>query len=131
MAPKERKPAKKTGSSGSSDTPKGPGRRQKPTLGNPDADPQRIHREYVERHFGGGEEPTPEAYERALEEWHRLPGAAQRPPAEIRGPEETEALMERRAQASADDEAPTSDIGAEDASTDGTDAAEEPEGGAS
>lgn len=77
-----------------------------PTLGNPDADPQRIHREYVEQHFGGGEEPTPEAYERALDEWHRLPGAAHRPPGEIRGPEEEQALQERRAPESADQDAP-------------------------
>lgn len=106
MAPKERKPSRKDDdSSSSSDTPKPPSRGRKPTLGNPGADPQRIHREYVEQHFGGGEEPTPEAYERALEEWHRLPGAVQRPPAEVRGPEESEALIERRAPASADDTA--------------------------
>jgi hypothetical protein len=131
MAPKERKPTRKTGSSGSSDGPKGPDRPQEPTLGNPDADPQRIHREYVERHFGGGEEPTSEAYERALEEWHRLPGAAQRPPAEIRGPEETEALIGRRAPASADDEVATPDFGPEDASTHGTEGSDEPRGGGS
>lgn len=109
----------KTGASGSSDTPKDPESGEKPTLGNPDADPQRIHREYVERHFGGGEEPTPEAYERALAEWHRLPGAAQRPPSEIRGPEETDALMERRTPASAD-EGPASSLPTEEASTDDT-----------
>jgi len=128
VAPKKRQSAKKTGSK-SSDTPKNPGRGRKPTLGNPDADPQRIHREYLERHFGGGEEPTPEAYERALEQWQRIPGATQRPPAEIRGPEETEALAERRAPASADDEAPASPFGAEDAPLD--DADDEPDGGAS
>ena len=127
----ERKPAKKTGSSGSPNTPKDPGGGKKPTLGNPGADPQRIHREYVERHFGGGEEPTPEAYERALAEWHRLPGAAQRPPGEMRGPEETDALMNRRAPASALYEATASGVGAQDASTDGRDQADEPEGGAS
>jgi hypothetical protein len=115
----ERKPDNKTPSE-SSGTPKGPGGGEGPTLGNPGADPQRIHREYVERHFGGGEEPTPEAYERALAEWHRLPGAAQRPPSEIRGPEEADALMKRRSPASAD-EAPTSSLPAEDASTEATD----------
>jgi hypothetical protein len=47
-----------------------------PRLGrNPDADPVRIHREYVQRRLGGGALPTPEAYENALDEWHRLPGA--------------------------------------------------------
>ena len=85
----------------------------------------------MERHFGGGEEPTPEAYERALVEWHRIPGAAQWPSGEIRGPEETDSLMERRAPASAVNEAPASDLGGEDASTDGTDGANEPDGGAS
>lgn len=112
----ERKPDNKTPSE-SSDTPKDPGGGEEPTLGNPDADPQRIHREYVERHFGGGEEPTPEAYERALAEWHRLPGAAQRPPSEIRGPEETEALIHRATPPSAN-EAPDSGHQAEDAFTD-------------
>jgi hypothetical protein len=37
---------------------KRPPRRRKPTLGNPDADPVKIHREYVERRVGGGGEPT-------------------------------------------------------------------------
>jgi hypothetical protein len=54
-------------------------------LGDPDADPQRIHREYVERHFGGGEPATPEAYEEGVEEWNRLPGAVTRQPGELRG----------------------------------------------
>ena len=58
---------------------------KKPTLGNPDANPQRIHREYVERHVGGGEDPTPEAYERGAEQWRRLPGSITRTPAELRG----------------------------------------------
>lgn len=132
MAPKERKPSRKDDdSSGSNDTPKRPSRSKKPTLGNPGADPQRIHREYVEQHFGGGEEPTPEAYERALEEWHRLPGAVQRPPAEVRGPEESEALMERRAPASADDTAEVADEADEagDTATDADD--DEREGGPS
>jgi hypothetical protein len=47
-----------------------------PQLGrNPDADPVKIHREYVQRRLGGGALPTPEAYEDALEEWHKIPGA--------------------------------------------------------
>jgi hypothetical protein len=60
-------------------------RRRRPTLGNPDADPARIHREYVERHVGGGGPATPEAYEQALRQWHELPGAVSTPPAEVRG----------------------------------------------
>ena len=42
---------------------------------NPDADPVRIHREYVQERIGGGELPTPEAYERAVDQWHQLAGA--------------------------------------------------------
>ncbi len=34
--------------------------------GNPDADPVRIHREYIERRTGGGPPPTPERYRKAL-----------------------------------------------------------------
>jgi hypothetical protein len=56
-----------------------------PRLGNPDADPVRIHREYVERRLGGGAEPTPEEYQRALAEWHQLPGAVSAPPGEVSG----------------------------------------------
>ena len=50
---------------------------------NPDADPVRIHREYVQQHLGGGALPTPEAYERALDQWHQLPGAVRGPAAEL------------------------------------------------
>lgn len=56
---------------------------ERPTLGNPDADPVRLHREYVERHTGGGAPPTGDAYQRALEQWHQLPGAVRRPATEI------------------------------------------------
>jgi len=51
--------------------------------GNPDADPVRIHREYVERHVGGGADPTPEAYTRGLRQGHRLPGAVTAPASEL------------------------------------------------
>ena len=50
---------------------------------NPDADPVRIHRQYVQERIGGGELPTPEAYERAVDEWHRLPGAVRAPASEV------------------------------------------------
>jgi hypothetical protein len=94
------------------DDEKKPRRRRKPRdgdkkeparLGNPDADPVRIHREYVERRMGGGAEATTEAYARALKQWRQLPGAVSAPPAELTGedaapsaeedvePEETEA----------------------------------------
>lgn len=49
----------------------------------PYGDPVRIHREYVERHVGGGQDPTSERYRDALEAWGRLPGAVRRPPVEV------------------------------------------------
>jgi hypothetical protein len=57
-----------------------PERPERPRLGNPDADPVKIHREYVERRLGGQTLATPEQYERATEQWQRLPGAVSRPP---------------------------------------------------
>jgi hypothetical protein len=66
---------------------KPPPRQTEPKLGNPDADPVKIHREYVERRLGGGVPATPEAYARALEQWHQLPGAVSTPPSEVRGAE--------------------------------------------
>jgi hypothetical protein len=56
--------------------------RRKPKLGNPDADPVKIHREYVEQRLEGGP-ATPEAYEEALRQWQNIPGAVSRPPAEV------------------------------------------------
>ena len=50
---------------------------------NPNADPVRIHREYVQQRIGGGELPTPEAYERAVDQWHLLPGAVRAPASEV------------------------------------------------
>lgn len=57
--------------------------RRTPRLGRDDADPVRIHEEYVERHLGGGGPATNEAYEEAVQQWHELPGAVIRPPAEV------------------------------------------------
>ncbi len=73
--------------------------RRRPRLGNPDADPVRIHREYVERRLEGGGPATPEAHEQALRQWRELPGAVSRPPAEEPGgptppPEEPEGEKE-------------------------------------
>jgi hypothetical protein len=48
-------------------------------------DPAQIHREYVERRVGGGAPATPEAYARAIEQWHRMPGAVRVPPSEVTG----------------------------------------------
>jgi hypothetical protein len=89
---------------------KRPSGRRKPRLGNPDADPERIHREYVERHLGGGEPATPEAYERGVEQWRRLPGAISRAPAELRAPSDEE--EEKAAQEEAEpDDSPTAESG--------------------
>jgi hypothetical protein len=87
------------------DERKRPTTRKKPTLGNPNADPQRIHREYVERHLGGGggREATPDAYERAVEQWRRIPGAISRPPGEVRGGGGTDADAGAEADAEADE----------------------------
>ena len=69
---------------GSGDAPTTSGRRGTDGLGaNPDADPVRLHREYVQRRVGGGALPTPEAYARALDQWHRLGGAVRAPAAEL------------------------------------------------
>lgn len=43
----------------------------------------RIHREYVQERIGGGELPTPGAYERAVDQWHQLPGAVRAPVSEV------------------------------------------------
>lgn len=50
--------------------------------GNPDADPVRIHREYVEKRVGGGREPGARDYQDALDQWSRLAGSIRRPPSE-------------------------------------------------
>jgi hypothetical protein len=50
---------------------------------NPDADPVRLHREYVQRRLGGGALPTPQAYERATDEWHQLSGSVRTPATEV------------------------------------------------
>jgi hypothetical protein len=82
---------KKSDGSGDAGPPEEP-----PQLGrNPDADPVRIHREYVQRRLGGGGLPTPEAYENALEEWHRMPGAIRGPAGELH-PERMRSAAEGR-----------------------------------
>lgn len=39
-----------------------------------------VHQQIVERRLGGGAPATPEAYGKALDEWHQLPGSVVRPP---------------------------------------------------
>jgi hypothetical protein len=53
---------------------------------NPDADPVKLHRDYVERRIGGGEPPTAAAYQKALEQWHKLRGAVRQPGSELTAP---------------------------------------------
>ena len=53
--------------------------------GNFDTDPVQIHRDYIERRLGGGAPATPEAYARAIEQGHKLPGAVRVPPTEVTG----------------------------------------------
>ncbi len=43
-----------------------------------------VHVAITERRFAGGPPPTHEAYNAALEQWHRLPGSVMRPATEIR-----------------------------------------------
>lgn len=79
MPAKERSSSSRSedGDNGGGDTPQ---------LGrNPDADPVQIHRDYVERRIGGGAPPTSDAYARALEEFHKMPGAVRRPASEATG----------------------------------------------
>lgn len=59
------------------------GKGSRPSLGNPDADPVGIHRDYVERHLSGGAEPTSDAYTRARRQWQALPGSVNVPPSEV------------------------------------------------
>lgn len=64
---------------------------ERPTLSrNPDADPVRLHREYVQRRLGGGALPTPEAYRRAADQWRSIPGAVSGAAAQAHPPDEAE-----------------------------------------
>lgn len=42
-----------------------------------------VHLAIIERKFAGGPPPTNEAYARALQQWHHLPGAVMRPPTDV------------------------------------------------
>jgi hypothetical protein len=53
----------------------------------PDGREHQVHRDILERRWRGGPEPTPEEYQRALEEWKKLPGSIVRPPSDIKLPE--------------------------------------------
>lgn len=85
MADDEKRPAKKRskpkpprrggtggGRGGKGDTPQGPGKHH-------GGDPVRIHEEYVKRHLEGGADATLEAYERAVDDFEKMPGAVRTP----------------------------------------------------
>jgi len=80
--------ARRARSSGGGEPPDGgyPGGEEEPQgPGNPDANPARIHREYVERRVGGGAPPTADRYREALRQWNALPGSIRIPPSESPG----------------------------------------------
>jgi hypothetical protein len=84
---KSKMPNEKPGKGGNEEPPKRDDDNEKGTPpGNPNADPVRIHRDFVERRLtgGAGARATQPDYERALKEWHRLPGALVTSPTEIR-----------------------------------------------
>lgn len=91
---KDEGPDEASDSGTSTESESGERRRRRPPArpGRDDADPVRIHEEYVQRHLGGGGPATNEAYEEAVQQWHELPGAVIRPPAEV--PREPQAPAE-------------------------------------
>ncbi|HUC25161.1 MAG TPA: hypothetical protein VMA73_20820 [Streptosporangiaceae bacterium] len=82
----ERHPERgKPHSSGTGEPPARGRRRQDgepPRRRNPDADPVKVHREYLDWHIGGGAPPTPELYAQAIEQFRRIPGAVRAPATE-------------------------------------------------
>jgi len=63
-----------------------------PVFGAPrgpdEVNPIDVYREYVEQRKGGGAPPTRKAYDEALEEWRKLPGAVIGVPRDVRAPQE-------------------------------------------
>jgi hypothetical protein len=47
-----------------------------------------VHLEIIARRMDGGAPATPEAYARALEQWHQLPGSVVRPPTDLKSTQE-------------------------------------------
>jgi hypothetical protein len=89
-------PPRKRAESSRRGKPAEKGAREQPLRRDPNADPVRIHREYVQRRVGGGASPTPDAYERALDQWHRLRGAVRGPVGEVHPTPEQRAREVRR-----------------------------------
>jgi hypothetical protein len=48
-----------------------------------------VHLEIITRRMEGGAPATPEAYARALEQWHQLPGSVVRPPTDLKSTQES------------------------------------------
>jgi len=122
MPPRKRPTSGQGKGSGEADRPAGPagrsggGDRGGQSSGlqrNPDADPVRIHREYVQQRLAGGALPTQEAYERALDQWHQLAGAVRGPAGEVHPPAERLAGELERAEEELTEEA-TADRGPAD-----------------
>jgi hypothetical protein len=78
--------AKRPASAAGAEPPSGSGPPPELTR-NPDADPVRLHREYVQQRLAGGGLPTPEAYQQAIDDWQRLSGSVRLPATDVRAPE--------------------------------------------
>ena len=50
---------------------------------NRNVDRTLVHRDYLRRRLEGGAPATPEAYARAIEQWHQLPGAVRCAPVTV------------------------------------------------
>jgi hypothetical protein len=79
------------GTNGTSESRKPAGEPREPPGEPPhldkNANPVEAHNAYMRARLGGGAPATPEAYQRALEQWHALRGAVRAPAAELTGPD--------------------------------------------
>jgi len=68
---------------------------QEPVQSEDEGEEHEVHQEILERRMRGGPKPTRESYERALEQWKKIPGSVVRPPTDIkRLPEEESSQSE-------------------------------------
>lgn len=88
-SPRGRGRSNDDGDYGAGNPPVGPGKHH-------GGDPVGIHEEYIRHHLEGETPATTEAYERAHEQFRRLPGSVQRPPTAI--------VIHERSEDRADDE---------------------------
>jgi hypothetical protein len=61
---------------------------QEPVESEGEGEEHEVHREILERRMRGGPKPTRQSYERALEQWKKIPGSVVRPPTDTRRPPE-------------------------------------------